>query len=128
MDAIGFHPYPIGPTDGILDASFAQVRRARRDFGDDGTPLWATEIGLTTTGTAGRVTEQQQGDGLVRLYDKLRAMPDVEAMYVHSLVETGGSLLFPTDLPGYGVLRSRTLAPKVAYCQLGLRMLGRWPC
>jgi hypothetical protein len=128
QDAIGFHPYPIGPTDGILDASFAQIRKARRDFGDEDTPLWATEIGLTTTGTVGRVTEQQQGDGLVRLYDKLRAMSDVEAIFVHSLVESGGSVLFPTDVPGFGVLRARTLAPKVAYCKLGLRVSGRWPC
>src|SRR5205823_3122244 len=80
FDAIGFHPYPAaGPGDTILDRSFAQVRKVRHEYGDDNTPLWATETGLTTTGRIDVVTENQQASELVRIYKKLRAMPDVEA-------------------------------------------------
>jgi hypothetical protein len=124
MDAIGFHPYPVTLDDALLDRSFAQARRVRGEFRDD-SPLWVTEIGLTTTGAGTAVTEQQQADGLVRLYRKIRSMNDVEAFLVHSLVEENRLL---GEIAGYGVLRARNQQPKLAYCMLALEVTGRWPC
>jgi hypothetical protein len=127
MDAIGIHPYPGGAGDRILDATLRQARAVRDAAGDRGTPLWATEIGLTTTGRVGIVSEEVQASELVRMYRKLAAMEDVEAFIVHTMVEQRAPFL-AGELQGYGVLRLGSLRPKPAYCALAAAAGGRAPC
>jgi hypothetical protein len=129
MDAIGVHPYPLSATsDSLLLKSFTEVRSARERARDGRTPLWVTEIGLSTTGPAdqgGGLTEEQQAQALVRLYKKLRRMRDVKAVVIHTLLDVTGS---PQDLnSGYGIVRP-DLKPKAAYCALGRELTGKDPC
>jgi hypothetical protein len=117
MDAIGFHPYPWALTNELLRKSVAEVRAVRDAAGDSGLPLWATEVGLSTTGPAPfRFSEEQQAVGLVSIYRELMAMPDVQAVMVHTLL---GADLDPSISrePGYGIVRPDR-SPKPAYCAL----------
>lgn len=130
MDAISFHPYSHVP--GLLDQTFAEVRALRAEFGDTATPLWVTETGLTTSGqdsdwpSTWLTTEAEQATRLVDLYRKLAAMPDVEAVMIHTLVEPKGDKLTSPYL-GFGVL-DPDLNPKPAYCALALERGQANPC
>ena len=88
----------------------------------DATPLWITEVGLSTTGQGQPrpASPTEQARGLVSIYKRLRAMSDVKAIVFHTLIEPRGA---PTDPEvGFGVVR-RDLHPKPAYCAL-TRELG----
>jgi hypothetical protein len=129
MDAIGVHPYPLSATsDSLLLKSLREVRSARERARDGRTPLWVTEIGLSTTGPAdqgGGLTEEQQGQALVRLYKKLHRMRDIKAVVFHTLLDVAAS---PQDLnSGFGIVRP-DLKPKAAYCALGRQLTHHDPC
>jgi polysaccharide biosynthesis protein PslG len=116
MDAIGIHPYPFSATS--LDNTFKTldaVRAVRAAHHDAARPIWVTEFGATTTGNQPPLTDQQQATLLVSAYRTLRAMPDVKAVFFHTLVE-------PPFGPGsadtgYGIVRA-DLSPKPAFCAL----------
>jgi hypothetical protein len=126
MDALSFHPYPHAT--GLLDRTFADVRAVRDAYGDDSTPLWVTETGWTTSGQQSSwpsswiLSEQDQATALVGLYTKISAMPDVEALMFHTLVEPKGDSLTNSGV-GYGIVRG-DLTPKPAYCALA-RVRGK---
>lgn len=130
MDAISFHPYPHVP--GLMNKTFEQVRSLRRDFGDAETPLWITEVGVTTSGqnsdwpASWLATPAEQASRLVAAYRKIVAMPDVEALMLHTLVEPRGDTLLSPH-PGFGVLRP-DLTPKPAYCALAVERGQTDPC
>ena len=75
--------------------------RGLHNFGDDGKPLWITEVGLTTTDPTSPVSEAEQAEAVVRQYRLLRSMPDVDMVLFHTLVEFGEGA---TDKEtGYGI-------------------------
>jgi hypothetical protein len=130
MDAIGVHDYPYGLTDADLSYDLDAARGARNAAGDSATPLWITETGLSTTDTTrngGRYvfSEGQQASGLVHIIARLRAEPDIEAIFIHTMVEQSPLPSFIGELGGYGVLHYN-LARKPAYCAIGA-YLGK-PC
>ena len=117
MDAIAFHGYPYSLRDDVLLSYLDTIRRVRDAAGDTGLPLWVTEIGLSTSGGVGVVTEAQQASGLVHFLEVLRAQPDVELVAIHNMVEDAALPGFLGEYGGYGVLRWN-LDRKPAYCAL----------
>jgi hypothetical protein len=117
MDGIGFHPYGAVLTTEFVNRAFARVRAVRDSFGDSQKPLWATEIGLSTTGNPWpRVwSEAEQAIGLRAHYEAMAAMADVKGIFVHTLVESQGSR--GGIGPGYGLVRGDG-RPKPAFCAL----------
>jgi hypothetical protein len=132
-DALAYHPYPVqaGGRVGSLEegpfaAGFEDFRSGYRRA-DPSARIWITETGVTTSGSAdsgGPVSPGQQAAGITRLVRKLLAMPDVDALYLHTLYDV---VSFPPTSKerGYGVLAAAGSArgrPKPAFCALrGLR-------
>jgi hypothetical protein len=125
-DAVAMHPFPrfrnhggyLADIEEHLDAVRAALRKSRAS----GTPLWVTEIGLSTAGSF-PYTEEEQERGLLEIYEQLVSMPDVDAMIVHRLVD------LPPDNraeSGWGVIRDNG-EPKPAYCTLA-RLRGVVEC
>jgi hypothetical protein len=117
MDAISLHPYPgSGGVEQTL-ALIGQVRQARDEIGAR-MPLWLTELGVTTTGP-GAVTEREQARALVVFCRAASRQPDVEALYVHNLIEqTRPGAGFQT---GFGLTKGTEddrLTPKPAFFAL----------
>ncbi len=89
MDAIAFHIYPRGTDLGAgsnFAKAFSTVRKVRARFNDARTPLFVTELGLST-GPPDSVTQAQQSATLLRAYKKMGRMPDVRGLIFHRLVE-----------------------------------------
>ncbi len=114
MDGISLHPYP--GTGGVRQtlAGLEQVEQARDEAGA-ATPLWVSEVGVTTTGPD-RVSESQQAAELVEICEVLVRNPAVEAVYFHNLIARHGSLQNPE--PGFGLVQALpdgVLRPKPAF-------------
>ena len=119
MDAISTHPYPqvLGPVDHtIFELGIDQMRQARATVGA-ATPIWLTELGVTTTGPT-PVSEADQATILADAFSWLQTQPDIEAFYVHALTE-------PTQDTasmemGYALMHgaSAPFSPKPAYTAL----------
>lgn len=93
MDGLAIHPYPKAPRENRFQTGIDEARAARDSVGAS-TPLWITEVGVSTTGPPWEsVSEAQQAEILVDIFNRARAMPDVRALYVHTLTE-------PVDNPG----------------------------
>jgi hypothetical protein len=117
FDGIASHPYPQRPPwVGQMTANLDKLRRVRDRFGDRGTPLWITEVGVGGTlppRLKGSVDPARQGPVLVRMYRSTQNT-DVRAFLVYAFRET------KTEGPQfepYGVVRAN-LTPKPAYCDL----------
>jgi hypothetical protein len=121
VDGIGIHPYaqqlaPDAPGNGFSGtlSAIRQVLAAR----DPGKPMWATETGYYTRGQYA-VTEAQQRDWLLQIYDQLAAAPDVKAMIIHTLFEAtwqAGGLLNPNaQAVSYGIVNPVGNLPKPAW-------------
>ncbi len=113
FDGIGTHPYPheapfVENMTGWLDAL-----RSVRDANDDAsTPLWITEVGVSTHPSTG-VALDQQGDILVQMYRSVLGH-DVRSFIIHRFqVGAEGGYWNGTALVGNG------LVPKPAFCELG---------
>lgn len=125
MDALSIHPYP-DPGDVRGDTAWATtttVIETLRSAGADGLPVWATELGISTTGE-NPVTERQQAEALVNAIRRLRSLSQLRMILVHTLIEPKRGLLDRET--GFGVVRSN-LHPKAAYCQLARAATGRRP-
>jgi hypothetical protein len=131
FDAIGVHPYtepgPGLPTPGTdrFRTQVSAIRAVRDGQGDRGRPLWITELGFATgmpaqtKGVAGaqpQVSEREQADGLIALYDAAARMPDVKLFLAYRIKDDADS---PFER-GFGVLRS-DWTPKPAFCRLQAR-------
>jgi polysaccharide biosynthesis protein PslG len=123
FEGIGSHPYPhqadyVARMQTRLDA----LRAVRDQYGDGGTPLWITEVGISSDATSG-VGLDQQGSVIAQLYHSIEG-GDVRSFVIHRLYDVG------SDYWGqYGVL-NQDLTPKPAYCQLGAAIgsVPRPPC
>ena len=122
MDALSVHPYPLSATDlSLMVRNLDEIRSVKEAAGDTETPLWVTEIGLSTTGPpeqGGALSEDSQAKGLAAIYDRLADMGDVDAVIVHTLLDRAGDAASVES--GYGVLRTG-LEPKPAYCALAAK-------
>lgn len=117
-DGIGLHPY----TSYQLWYGFraiTQVKEAEANAGDS-TPLWFTELNVSTTG-AQAVTAADQARYLRRFVPSFRARGDVRGVYAHTLYEPAWADGGSTDR-GYGVLTAAG-TPKPAYCALAARYM-----
>jgi hypothetical protein len=113
---IGVHLYPCSPGRPDVATGLAQVR-ASRDGAGDASPLWVTELGVSTTGRppCARHPEAEQAQMLADAYAQLRGAPDVRAVIVHTLIDRPGPASDRES--GFGVVR-RDLSPKRAFCVL----------
>jgi hypothetical protein len=116
VDGIGIHAYPsqTAPNDPSAYnrylGTLSEIRSVR-DARDPTKPLWVTETGYYTRGQYA-VTETQQRDWLLQIYNELNAATDVKAMIIHTLfeptwltnndVETSYGLVYPGGTDGSG--------------------------
>jgi polysaccharide biosynthesis protein PslG len=113
FDGIGTHPYAheapfVENMTGWLDA----LREVRDANGDSSTPLWITEIGVSTHPSTG-VTLEQQGGLLAQMYRSVLGH-DVRSFIIHRFqVGREGGYWNGTALVEHG------LVPKPAFCALG---------
>jgi hypothetical protein len=116
-DAVAMHPFPAFDSgEEFVHSVVHRVQRVRAtlaDVGAAGTPIWITEVGLSTAGPH-PFSPRRQAGGLVKLYRRLAAMPDVPAILVHRLVDQTKTT---TAESGWGVLRANG-DPKPAFCAL----------
>ena len=117
-DGVAIHPFPrFKARDGYLEdieEHLDALRAALSKVGAAGTPIWVTEIGLSTSGPF-PYTPEAQAEGLATIYTALDAMPDVAAISVHRLID--GPKKPKTAEAGWGVVK-RNLTPKPALCAL----------
>ncbi|HEX6115800.1 MAG TPA: hypothetical protein VFY99_01785 [Solirubrobacterales bacterium] len=117
-DGVAMHPFPrFKAREGFLDdieEHLDALRAALFDSGAAGTPIWVTEIGLSTAGPF-PYSHADQAAGLRSIYRALESMPDVAAIVVHRLID--GPKELRTAESGWGVVR-RNLRPKPALCAL----------
>jgi len=101
VDAVGIHPYPgqMAPHDphpkNQYTGTFNEVPPVVAAH-DPGTPLWVTETGFYTDGDDEKeVSEAEQADWLMQIYDDLdlRSDVDVEAMVIHTLYNDPSALV-----------------------------------
>ena len=71
--------------------------------GDAGKPIWMTETGLTLGSENPTISLTEQASGLLEQYRRIMTMPDMEAMYVHTLADR---LEAPSPERDFGVIRS----------------------
>ena len=106
MDALSFHDYPGGSNLGAHYASVLSAVRATRDAYAPAMTLWITETGLSLSQTG--ITEATRTSTLPAIYRSVAAMPDVDVLIYHTLVDTSG-----TSLNGFGLATITTDAAGV---------------
>lgn len=112
FEGIGSHPYPRRSPHPEQMTNWLDKLRAVRDSNNDGaTPLWITEVGISTDPVTG-VSLEQQGM-LVELYRSVLGH-DVAAFIVHRLQDISYEGSFWSET---GVVE-QDLTPKPAYCSL----------
>jgi hypothetical protein len=125
-DALSWHTYPYEEDEGSLSrgsrfaGDWEHVREVVRRH-DPGARFWVTETGVTTTGgglCGGEATQAASADQLAALTRRLLRMPEVDALYVHTLFEPA-SYSSDDRERGFGVIEApepgvRRLKP--GYC------------
>lgn len=120
-DGLALHPFPSMRKQGHylrdIHEHLNTARDVLRDAGARRTPVWVTEIGLSTAGLR-PYSPREQATGLRRIYRGLARRDDVEvpAVIVHRLVDQPPGHGSPAEA-GWGVLR-RDGRPKPALCEL----------
>ena len=129
MDGIAVHPYPADIDFWLFYKVLTETREIRDDARDSATKLWVTEFGATTTdasNTSFAFDPSSQAVMLTTLLAKLRAMPDVDGIFAHTLISP--VIVGPTSPErGYGVV-DPTLVPKPAYCALAQANATGYTC
>ena len=112
FEGIGAHPYPHqAPYVDTMWTRLNALTAIRNKYGDTATPLWITEVGISTEPTTG-VPADQQGDVLAELYHSIEGQ-NVASFVIHRLYDIG------SDYWGrFGVLNA-DLTRKPGYCELG---------
>ena len=140
MDAIGVHLFPAIGRDGsagydldTVDAALERVRAARDAAGDSSTPIWVTEMGVSTEAAppfSTGVSDAEQAEGLLAMIEIVEDAPDVPVVVIHRLVdEPRDRADSPAELAetGFGVFRSDG-TPKPAACALSRELEGSLAC
>jgi hypothetical protein len=113
FEGIAAHPYPHhAPFVENMWRELDALRTVRATFDDTATPLWITEIGVSTHASTG-VAPDLQGDLLVELYRSI-AGHDIRSFVVHRFqIGAEGGYWNGTAVVG------NQLSPKPAFCELG---------
>jgi polysaccharide biosynthesis protein PslG len=114
FEGIGAHPY--SRVEPVVDEMWRELNRlfaVRDNQGDPGTPLWITEVAVSSDATEG-VGTQRQGEELVRLYRSIEGH-EVESFIIHRLHDVANENPYWNHT---GVVDGN-MAPKPAYCELG---------
>ena len=115
-DGVAIHPFPrFKAREGYMEdieEHLDAIRAALADSSVSGTPIWVTEVGLSTAGPF-PYSYEDQAAGLQTIYRELDAMPDVASIVIHRLID--GAKALRTAESGWGVVR-RNLTPKPALC------------
>lgn len=123
-DGVAMHPFPRfkAREDYLADIEehLDTLRAALFESDAAGTPIWVTEVGLSTAGPF-PYTPEDQAEGLRAIYRALDAMPDVSSVIVHRLID--GPKRLRTAESGWGVVQ-RNLEPKPALCALAIARRG----
>ena len=118
-DGINLQPYPGGTDLGpgsAFERAFDRVRAIRDEFGLRSTPLYVTEVGVSTAGKEG-VTATQQALTMRRVLERVRAMPEVRALLFHRLLSPGDTTDNPWELGVSWLLPgSYPPPPRPVYC------------
>jgi hypothetical protein len=124
MDAIGVHPYPGWGYDlSMVSNAMQQVRYERWLHGDMATPMWATEVGVSTNGLVS-LSDTQQANNLTYIYNTLAGMSDVGLIAVHTMIQPGVPY---TSEWGYGVV-TQSRVPRAAFCALAALRQSTFSC
>jgi hypothetical protein len=99
FDVLSWHPYsyPCTPSETCSKSrpwyKNSAVYQAMVDHGDGSKPIWATEFGAPTNGTAddGHVTEAQQNSIMVDGMNQWVALPYAGPMFVYSFRDSGSN-------------------------------------
>jgi polysaccharide biosynthesis protein PslG len=123
FEGIGAHPYPRQlPHVETMWNRIDGLTAVRDEQGDTATPLWITEVGVSTDTTAqAGVDLGEQGAALVRLYESIEGH-DIRSFVIHRFHDVTGEGSFFNQT---GIV-FEDLTPKPAYCELGA-MIGD-PC
>ena len=118
MDGISVHPYPQDIDLYVFFKTLTDIRDVRQDNGDNATPLWITEAGVTTTPNSGTfyLSENDQAVYMKKLYNELNGMSDVKSIIFHTLLDPSNVAASDPE-HGYGMMHA-DLTPKPAYCAL----------
>jgi hypothetical protein len=118
-DAIGIHPYPgVGPNeDYIADVriQLGKIQIEMRKAGDSGTPMWATEYGVSTTGEHA-FPAAAQGPALAELYEIFRRIERINLVVVHRMIDVPS---LAGREAGFGIL-DEALREKPSFCSVAL--------
>ncbi len=126
-NAITLHPYPDDIDMWAFNKAMTEVREVRDAAGDTTAKLWITEIGVSSNDPANRSYVFNENDQAVmngRLVQRLKVMPDVTAIMVHTL---GAPILPDGSEDGYAVAR-RDLTPKPAFCEIAKVNASAYRC
>lgn len=138
FDAIGAHPYPvaIGPGRSLqysvaaMQRDLAKLEAVRAAAGDQTSPIWITETGVSTGPEAGfppAATSAQQASLLAAVLDAVRGERDIPVVIIHRLMDT---TIDSSPVPvqsGFGVFRANG-TPKPAACALSHEFHGSLSC
>ena len=140
MDGIGAHPYPItqgGGSSGYelqaMKDSLRRLRSIRDAAGDSATPLWITEMGVSTASAPGfpaGASEGAQADDLLTLVHALGQGERVPVALIHRLVDppyTSSDGALAQFESGFGVFNDDG-TPKPAACELSREFHGSLSC
>jgi hypothetical protein len=140
MDGIGAHPYPRteGGSGGAysvpaMEEELDRLRAVRDLAGDSDTPIWVTEMGVSTASAPGfppAVSEGTQGADLLAMVRRVREDRDVRVALIHRLIDApynpaGGPIGLVES--GFGVFRQGG-TPKPAACELSHEFRGGLSC
>jgi Cellulase (glycosyl hydrolase family 5) len=117
MDYVGVHPYPYSESFGantLFAKSLEDVRSVREAYRDD-TPLFVTEVGIST-GDPEALGEEARADASIRLYRRLMTMDDVAGVAFHRLVAPAGANSW-TSGSAWTVNGASPTTPKPVYCR-----------
>ncbi len=141
MDGIGAHPYPLAAVPGgrsrydlgAMEQDLQRLRAVRDAAGRSSTPIWITEMGVSTqSGTVfpPGVTGARQAADLLAMVRAADGDPDVRLALVHRLVDArwapGAGPLARLE-SGFGVFRADG-TPKPAACALSHEFGGSLSC
>lgn len=84
-DAWSLHSYP-GSLGALPTVTLIGEIRSVRDDAGAATPFWLTEFGISTTGPRA-VAETEQARRLADICRMIRSVADIDAMYIHNLIE-----------------------------------------
>jgi hypothetical protein len=117
FEGIGTHPFTMSKR--MFEDMWVELNRlfaVRDNHNDPGTPLWITEISVSSDDAEG-VTPSRQGKELVRLYHSIEGH-EIESFIIFRFHDAADGTPYSPYFQHTGVVELN-LAPKPAYCWLG---------